>query len=138
MVFIALNNENELIFAHNSSKGKYKCIFCNDKIFFVNKSKNNKIAHFRHEVLCKYSESINNNYDFYTNEFHFKWTRNLVKPEFLYGYWNNTDIADIINKNKIKIIVRNKLLKESYYINDDTVIFIKIIDFSKKMYNFYF
>ena len=36
MVFIALNNNNEIIFAHNSSKGKYKCIYCNEKIFFVN------------------------------------------------------------------------------------------------------
>jgi len=124
MVFIALNNNNEIIFAHNSSKGKYKCIYCNEKIFFVNKSKNDKIAHFRHNILCKYSESINNNYDFYTNEFHFKWTRNLVKPEYLYGYWNNKDIADVINTNKIRIIIRRQLLKENYYMNDENIIWI--------------
>ena len=124
MVFIALNNNNEIIFAHNSSKGKYKCIYCNEKIFFVNKSKNDKIAHFRHNILCKYSESINNNYDFYTNEFHFKWTRNLVKPQYLYGYWNNKDIADVINTNKIRIIIRRQLLKENYYINDENIIWI--------------
>jgi hypothetical protein len=124
MVFIALNNNNEIIFAHNSSKGKYKCIYCNEKIFFVNKSKNNKIAHFKHNILCKYSESINNNYDFYTNEFHFKWTRNLVKPEYLYGYWNNKDIADVINTNKIRIIIRRQLLKENYYMNDENLIWI--------------
>jgi Fe2+ or Zn2+ uptake regulation protein len=124
MVFIALNNENELIFAHNSSKGKYKCIYCNEKIFFVNKSKNDKIAHFKHNILCKYSESINNNYNFYTNEFHFKWTRNLVKPEYLYGYWNNKDIADVINTNKIRIIIRRQLLKENYYTNDENIIWI--------------
>lgn len=124
MVFIALNNNSEIIFAHNSSKGKYKCIYCDDKIFFVNKSKDNKIAHFRHKVLCKYSESINNNYEFYTNEFHFKWTRNLVKPEYLYGYWNNKDIADIINKENIRIIVRRQLLKENYYMNDENIIWI--------------
>ena len=124
MVFIALNNNNEIIFAHNSSKGKYNCIYCNEKIFFVNKSKNDKIAHFRHNILCKYSESINNNYDFYTNEFHFKWTRNLVKPEYLYGYWNNKDIADVINTNKIRIIIRRQLLKENYYMNDENIIWI--------------
>ena len=124
MVFIALNNNNEIIFAHNSSKGKYKCIYCNEKIFFVNKSKNDKIAHFRHNILCKYSESINNNYDFYTNEFHFKWTRKLVKPEYLYGYWNNKDIADVININKIRIIIRRQLLKENYYMNDENIIWI--------------
>ena len=124
MVFIALNNNNEIIFAHNFSKGKYKCIYCNEKIFFVNKSKNDKIAHFRHNILCKYSESINNNYDFYTNEFHFKWTRNLVKPQYLYGYWNNKDIADVINTNKIRIIIRRQLLKENYYINDKNIIWI--------------
>jgi len=124
MVFIALNNNNEIIFAYNSSKGKYKCIYCNDNIFYVNKSKNNKIAHFRHNVLCKYSESINNNYDFYINEFHFKWTQYLVKPEYLYRYWNNIDIADIINKDKIRIIIRRQLLTKNYYMNDENIIWI--------------
>ena len=124
MVFIAFNNKNEIIFANNSSKGKYKCVFCNDNIFYVKKSIDNKIEHFRHSIKCKYAESINNNYGFYTNDFHFKWTRNLVKPEYLYQYWNNTDIADIINKNKIRIIVRRQLLKQEYHINDDNIIWI--------------
>ena len=119
-----VNDKNEIIFANNSSKGKYKCVFCNDNIFYVKKSIDNKIEHFRHSIKCKYAESINKNYNFYINDFHFKWTRNLVKPEYLYQYLNNTDIADIINKNKIRIIVRRQLLKQEYHVNDDNIIWI--------------
>ena len=74
MVFIVLNENKIKVFAHDSIKGRYKCIFCNKKIFLVNKSKNNKIAHFRNEKECIYSEIINKNYDFYTSNFHIKWT----------------------------------------------------------------
>ena len=124
MVFIAFNYKNEIIFANNTNKGKYKCVFCNDNIFYIKKSIDNKIEHFRHKIKCKYAENINKNINFYTNDFHFKWTRNLVKPEYLYQYWNNTDIADVINKNKIRIIIRRQLLKQEYHVNDDNIIWI--------------
>ena len=53
MVFIAFNDKNEIIFANNSSKGKYKykCVFYNDNIFYVKKSIDNKIEHFRHSIF---------------------------------------------------------------------------------------
>ena len=71
MVFIAFNNKNEIIFANNSSKGKYKCVFCNHNIFYVKKSIDNKIEHFKHQIKCQAAEIINNNYNFYINDFHF-------------------------------------------------------------------
>ena len=52
MVFIALNN-NEIIFAHNSSKGKYKCIYSNEKIFLLIKVKMIK-SHILDIIYYKY------------------------------------------------------------------------------------
>jgi hypothetical protein len=118
MVLIAINNDNnnKLIHAHHAYKGNYTCNFCNEKIFFINESINRKTKHFRHTIQCKYSKAFNNS-TFDISEFHFKWTRDFVRPKYLYNYWNNTDIADVININNIKIIIKNNLLKKTYYEN---------------------
>jgi hypothetical protein len=133
MVLDALNENNERVLANNSCKGNYKCSFCGNKLFFVSKSKNGKVEHFRHEIECEYSLKFTSYYNLFINEFHYKWTKNLIKPEYLYRYWN-MELYDIMTKNKeYYIIVRHNELKSSCYEKDKNIIW--ILDGSKRQFD---
>ena len=139
MVLDAINESGERIFANNSSKGLFTCSYCKKKIFFVKKSIDGKCAHFRHEQECDYSNKFNENYIFYIDDFHYKWTTDLVNIKYLYKYWN-IELYDIITPNKDLIVVRKSLLKKKYYENDNNIIWIldgtnRIFDISEIIYD---
>ena len=119
MVLIGLKN-GEVISAHEAIKGTYSCVVCKNKLFYVSQSERS-ISHFRHERECEYSKKVRDNYEFYVSDFHIKWTRGIVKAKYLYQYWGNKEIADVINKKGDKIVVRNNLIKYSDYINSNVI-----------------
>lgn len=123
MVFIALDKTaNVIVIADNARKETdYNCCHCDDLLTHVNASINyRRISHFRHNKGsdCALDREFTSNNHHYTNLFHIKWTRNLIKPEYLYRYWNNANIADICNKNKTRFIVRSVLVKTTYMPNE--------------------
>lgn len=129
MVLYALNNNNDIVLAKDSKKGKYNCSYCKNQVFFVNESINGRVQHFKHKIECEMSIKFSENYDFYINDFYYKWTTKFIKDKYLYRYWNN-EIYDIITPNNTQIIVRHNILKYPYYENDKNIIW--ILDGSKR------
>ncbi len=102
-----------------------------------------KKSHFRHEkgFSCDlesiYVDGLNNSNnlnnlntfykDTYLNPFYEKWTSNIIKPNYLFHYWNNAKIADIIQKhNHIDnvFVIRHNLISVKNYMADQNVIWI--------------
>lgn len=112
----------------------FECLHCKGKLTFINPHKRYNgpvMGHFRHEVntCCSYEADIDRHLSIDISDFHKTWTSDIVKAEFLFGYWNKPDLYDIKNTRNEYIFVRQSLVspdeivsKEKY--NEDKSIWI--------------
>lgn len=96
----------------------FECLHCKGKLTFINKftrCNGSVAAYFRHNknMVCNYEHHVENHLSIDVSDFHKSWTSDIVKSQFLFGYWYKQELYDIKNTVDEYIFVKHSLVGEN-------------------------